>query len=164
MRGPKPAQVKLEAYAQQELEALTRRHSSAQQLVQRARIVLLAHAGQNNEQIACELKVSVDMARLWRRRWLSFEGIEWEELSVSERLEDAPRPGKPSTITAEQLCQIVALACEAPTASQRPISQWTGREIADEIIKRGIVKQISPRHASRLLKRGICSRSASATG
>lgn len=86
------------------------------------------------------------------------------DLSVSERLEDAPRPGKPATITAEQLCQIVALACETPRESKRPISQWSGREIADEIKKRHIVEQISPRHARRLLKRGICNRTVSATG
>ena len=78
-----------------------------------------------------------------------------EELPVEDRLTDAPRPGKPRTITAEQECQIIALACEAPSESGRPISQWTGREIADEIKRRGIVDEISPRHASRLLKRGI---------
>jgi hypothetical protein len=58
----------------------------------------------------------------------------------------------------------VALACEAPGQSDRPISQWTGREIADEIKQRNIVAQISPRHASRLLKKGISSPTASATG
>jgi len=38
------------------------------------------------------------------------------------------------------------------------MSQWTGREVADEIKQRGIVGQISPRHAARLLKRGISNR------
>jgi putative transposase len=164
VKGPKPAKVELSVSEKQELEALTRRHSSAQQLVVRAGIVLLAHEGLNNEQIARALTITVDTARLWRRRWLGFAGIALADLSVSERLEDAPRPGKPPTITAEQLCQIVALACETPAESERPISQWTGRELADEIKKRKIVEQISPRHARRLLKRGIFSRTASATG
>lgn len=164
MRGPQPAKVELSLSEKQELEAITRRHSSAQQLVLRACIVLLANEGKNNEQIGRELKITVDTARLWRRRWLGFAGIALTDLSVSERLEDAPRPGKPPTITAEQVCQIVALACETPLESERPISQWTGRELADEIKKRQIVEQISPRHASRLLKRGICSPIVSATG
>lgn len=164
MKGPQPAKVELGLSEKQELEAVTHRHSSAQQLVVRARIVLLAHEGKNNEQIGRELKITVDTARLWRNRWLSFQEIALADLSVSERLEDAPRPGKPPTITAQQLCQIVALACETPSESERPISQWTGREIADEIKKRHIVEQISPRHASRLLKRGIFSPTASATG
>jgi putative transposase len=164
VKGPRPAKVELSLSEQQELEAITRRHSSAQQRVLRARIVLLAHAGKNNEQIARELKITVGTARLWRRRWLSFAAIALADLSISERLEDAPRPGKPPTITAEQYCQIVALACETPLESKRPISQWTGREMADEIKKRQIVAQISPRHASRLLKRGICNPTVSVTG
>jgi transposase len=143
---------------------VTRRHSSPQQLVLRARIVLLANEGRNNKQIGQALKVTVDTARLWRNRWSGFAGIPLADLSVRERLEDAPRPGAPARITAEQVCQIVALACEAPAQCERPISQWTGREIADEIKRRNIVTQISVRHASRLLKRGLCSRTASATG
>jgi transposase len=79
-------------------------------------------------------------------------------------LSDAPRPGAPRRITDEQVCRIVELACEAPQRSGRPISQWTGREIAEEIKGRGIVGQISGRHAARLLKRGICSRTAADTG
>jgi transposase len=164
VKGPRPAQIKLSESEKQALEAVTRRHGSAQQLVLRARIVLLANEGRNNGQIARELQIAVDTARLWRKRWLGFSGIPLKELSVSERLEDAPRPGAPATITAEQVCQIVAMACEAPAESGRSISQWTGREIADEIKKRNIVEEISARHASRLLKRGISSRTASATG
>jgi len=118
----------------------------------------------NHTQIACELGISVDMARLWRNRWHGFAGLAVDDLSVSERLEDGPRPGKPTIISPEQVCQIVALACDAPAKSGRPISHWTSREIADEIIGRGIVETISPRHAQRLLKRGICNPIASATG
>jgi putative transposase len=148
----------------QGLEALVHRHRTPQRLALRARMILLAAEGQNNAQIARELETAVDSVRLWRERWLSLAGLPLAELSVAERLEDAPRPGKPPTISAEQVCQIVALACEAPEQSGRPLSQWTGREIADEIMRRGIVETISPRHAQRLLKRGICSRTASATG
>jgi transposase len=89
-------------------------------------------------------------------RWLSLQEVPLEELSVEERLSDVPRPGRPSEISAEQTCQIVAMACEQP--KERPISHWTGREIADEVMRRGIVKQISPRHATRLLKKGISNR------
>jgi len=70
-------------------------------------------------------------------------------------LEDLPRPGAPPRITADQLCQIEQMACEAPEKTGRPISQWTNREIADEIMARGIVESISPRHAGRLLKKGV---------
>lgn len=106
-----------------------------------------------NAEIGRELQVTVDTARLWRQRWLALQPIPASDLSAEERLQDLPRPGAPARITADQRCQIEALACEKPEASARPISQWTSREIADEILKRGIVAEISPRHAARLLKR-----------
>jgi transposase len=164
MPGPQPVKIELDEKSRQGLSDLIRRHSTPQQMVPRVRIILLAAEGKNHTQIAQELGISVDMARLWRRRWHSFAAIPLDELSVRERLEDEPRPGAPATITAEQVCQIVALACEAPEKSGRPLSQWSGQEIADEIMRRGIVESISARHAQRLLKRGICSPSASVTG
>jgi transposase len=84
--------------------------------------------------------------------------ISMDDLSVEERLDDLPRPGTPPRLTANQICQIEELACEKPENSRRPITQWTGREIADEIKKRGIVDEISPRHASRLLKKKASNR------
>ena len=154
MRGPKPPTIELTAAERHELERLVRRHSTPQQLALRAQIVLAAADGANNCQIARALDVSLDMVRRWRERWLVCQAASLEDLSVVERLADAPRPGTPSRITAEQVTRIVALACEPPADAQRPMSQWTGREIADEIKQRGIVDQISGRHAARLLKRG----------
>jgi putative transposase len=164
MPNPQPVQIELDTDTRKALEALTQRHLTPQQIVMRARIILLAANGMNNTQIKSEVGVSIDMVRLWRNRWASFANIPLEELTVSERLEDEPRPGRAPTISAEQVTQIITLACETPEKSGRPISQWTGREIADEIMKRGIVESISPRHAQRLLKRGICNPTASATG
>ena len=158
MRGPKPPVVELSPEVRHELEALLRRRSLPQQLALRARIVLAAADGQNNSQIARSLDLEVDTVRLWRNRWLSFAFIPLSDLSVDERLSDVPRSGRPIQVSAEQRCQIVALACEAPKDAGRPISQWTGREIADEVVKRGILPTISPRHASRLLKKGISNR------
>ena len=158
MRGPKPSPVILSDAERQELEALTRRHSTPQQVALRGRIVLAAADGANNGQIARLLDVSLDMARRWRERWLVLQPASLADLPVTERLTDAPRPGKPVRITAEQGAQIVALACDPPCDSERPISQWTSRELADEIQKRGIVPTISGRHAARLLKRGTSNR------
>jgi hypothetical protein len=95
---------------------------------------------------------------------VALQGLPLADLSAEARLVDAPRPGAPVRIGAEQVCAIIALACEAPAQSDRPISQWTGREIADEIMRQGIVATSSPRHAARLLKRGISNRIWSGTG
>ena len=156
MRGPKPEALTLIEQEQKELEALVRRHSSAQQVAQRGRMILAAAEGKNNSQIARELEVCVDTVRSWRTRWIGLQAVPLADLSVRERLEDIPLPGKPSQITAEQTCQIVALACEQP--KERPISHWTGQEIADEVMRRGIVPKISARHAARVLKKGISNR------
>jgi putative transposase len=154
MPGPKPPTIDLNDTERQALEKLVRRHNTGQQIALRGRIVLAAAEGKNNSQIAREFAVTVHTARLWRKRWLQLQPIALKDLSVEERLEDLPRPGAPARITADQRCQIEALACEDPEDSERPISHWTGRELADEIIKRNIVDRISPRHAARLLKRG----------
>jgi putative transposase len=153
MRGPKPPAVELSTTERQALVRLERRHGTPQQVAVRARIILHAADGMNNAQIGRELALDVDTVRLWRLRWLGLQGVSLADLSLEERLRDAPRPGRPSAITAEQVCQLVELACEAPEKAGRPISQWTGRELADELVARGIVAQISPRHASRLLKK-----------
>jgi len=152
MRGPKPPRIELSEAERESLRTLTKRHRTPQQIALRARIILLAGEGQNNAEIARKEQVTVDTVRLWRMRWLGLQAVALADLSLEERLTDAPRPGAPAHITAEQVCQMVALACEAPSLSERPISQWSGREIADEVVKRGIVQQISPRHAARLLK------------
>ncbi len=162
---PKRAtQVKLREEEQAALVRVTKRHSSAQQLVLRARIVLAAGEGRSNTEIACLLSVSVETVRLWRDRWAALQEIDLKDRGVEERLADAPRPGAPARINAEQRCQMGLLACEAPSQSGRPISQWSGREIAEEMVRRGIVERISRRHAARLLKKGASNPIGSAIG
>lgn len=163
-RGPKPPPIELPDHQRQQLLALVRRHSTPQQIAQRARLLLVMAQGMNNCQAARQVGFSVNSVRLWRERWLSFSTIPTSELSVEERLADIPRAGKPSAITSEQMCRIVALACEAPERSGRPITHWSPREIAAEIVKRGILAAISPRHAARVLKKGTSSPTGSATG
>lgn len=158
MPGPKPPLIQLTADDRRGLEKLIRQHTLEQHKAMRARIVLLAADGKNNPAIAHELKISLDTVRLWRQRWLDLQPIAWEDLSLEERLEDLPRPGAPARITADQICQIEQLACEKPEKAGRPISQWTSREIADEIVQRGILDTISARHAARLLKKGASGR------
>src|SRR6266487_643942 len=152
MATPIPAKVVLSNEERSELERLVRAFTTGQQLALRARIVLLAGDGWNNLQIARELGVDDETPGHWRRRWLQFRDVPLAEVSGAKRLADAPREGAPAKFTPEQVCQIIALACAKPADSDRPISQWSHRELADEIARRGIVERISPRHAGRLLK------------
>jgi putative transposase len=153
MPTPKAQVVKLSEKERQELERLVSKHQTGQQMALRARIILAANTGQTNTAIAQKHEVKHDTVKMWRNRWVKLQDISLDDLSVEQRLSDAPRPGAPARITADQRCRIEALACEKPEGSERPITHWTAREIADELKKRQIVENISPRHAARLLKR-----------
>ena len=154
MPGPKPPEIVLTVEERAGLERLVRARSTGQQLAARGRVVLLAADRVSTSEIARRLHLDEDTARAWRARWVATAAEPPVNRSVAERLADAPKSGRPARITPEQICQIIALACEIPADSDRPISQWSVREIADEIMRRGIVERISPRHVGRLLKRG----------
>lgn len=130
-----------------ELEAIVRKRTSPQRLVERARIILLAGKGYGVVPTVRELKLQANTVRKWRTRWTEREG-----LSTIERLSDAPRPGAPARITPEQICQIIAMACEPPEKYGRSITHWTQHELADESVKQGIIEYISQRSVGRFLK------------
>ena len=145
----------------EQLEQLIRTHSTPQQLALRARMIVHAAEGVRVRESARELGVWPKTVRYWRKRWRQAD----DKHTVCERLADAPRSGAPPTYTAEQVCAVVAMTCEKPSESERPISQWSQREIADEAIRRGIVPNISQRSVGRFLKkRPTSSRIVSATG
>lgn len=145
------------------------------QLVERCSVILLSADGVSNAEQGRRLGIDRQRARRWRTRWAENE----ERLAEAERegasdkdlakllralLSDEYRSGTPPTFTAEQLTQIIAVACEPPEESGRPVTHWTPRELADEVIKRGIVETISPRHIDRLLKGGISVHTRRSTG
>jgi len=143
-----PPPLHLNAAEREQLEQLVNRHKTSQQMVLRAKIILLADTGQNHREISRALHISRDMARLWRQRWLE---LSEQSLPVEERLADAPRPGGPMTFSLEQILQLFAMACRNPQDYGRPISHWTARELAAEMMQQGIVDHISARHVGRLL-------------
>lgn len=156
----------------QVLECVVRRTTSAQRLVNRARIVLACGDGIPKKQIAREQGMSILTVRKWCSRWeeampdlLKIE----EKIPLAEEpakaareyhrqvlgvLDDAFRCGAPPTFTAEEAVQIVALACEVLDESDEAQSHWTHQHIAQEAMKRGIVDTISPSTVGRFLKSG----------
>jgi putative transposase len=125
--------------------------------------------GENNTAVARRLKHTRKVATNWRQRWVgcasALQATEAEgevdkalDRLVEMVLADEYRSGVPSKFTPEQIVQIVALACEAPTDSGRPIGHWTPRELAEEAVKREIVESISARSIVRFLARPISNR------
>lgn len=164
MPGPAPQTIAVSTRQRGVLGRIIRRDTSPQQQVRRAKIVVAAADGANNEQVGRQVGVTEETARLWRGRWgaagaallaAEAEGDDRAlEAIVAGVLGDESRPGAPATFTAEQLCQIMALACTPPAAAGRPIERWTPRELADEAVSRGIVAAISPSTVGRFLKGG----------
>jgi transposase len=131
-------------------------------LRQRAAIILLAFNGFRNQDISEELGLGGRQVGRWRRRWAKA----WSALidrecretkadlrrAIEALLTDALRPGAPGKFTPEQVTLILAVACEPPEKSGRPITHWTAHELADEVIKRRIVASISTSQVSRYLR------------
>ena len=160
--GPQPEPITLSEREAGTLTQIVRRQTNPQHVVRRAKIILQASAGLNNQQAGKALSLNRETVRIWRERWLAATPLltaaaekevgdqEWLGL-VEMVLSDAPRLGAPGTFSPEQIVQIVAVGCEEPEGSGRPISHWTPRELADEVIKREIVATISPRSVGRML-------------
>jgi transposase len=144
------------------LRTFSRSVTAPSRLRQRAAIILLAFDGLLNEDIAQRVGLTRRQVGRWRRRWANA----WNQLidieccesradlrrAIDAVLADEPRPGAPAQFTPEQVTQILAVACEPPEKSGRPITHWTARELTDEVIQRGIVASISPSQVSRYLR------------
>ena len=165
MSGPPPVAITLSARQHCLLQQIHKRQTAPQRLVRRVLILLTLAANPCLQSAATELGLNRISVRLWRDRWLAaadaLSQAETENLPdqqflclIEAILDDAPRPGGPATFSPEQIVQIVALACEPPDKSGRPISHWTARELADEAKKRNLVTSISSRSVGRFLKTG----------
>ena len=155
------AKIRLSEKQQDILDELSRSRTVGLCVAQRASIILLAFTGLLNEEISLQVGLNPQQVGVWRKRWQNG----WESLCVWEcnephrlreaildALSDAHRPGAPAKFTAEQVAQIIALACESPKLSGRPISHWTIRELRDELIARKIVESISVAQVGRYLQ------------
>lgn len=155
------AKVTIAERQQVVLEEFSRSRSEPQMIAQRAQTILPALAGRLSEQIAMEARLERKQVGLWRRRWRDA----WQSLAllecrdprrlreaVRQTLSDAPRCGSPGKLTAEQVTQILAVACEPPAQSGRPITHWTRRELRREVLRRGIVAEISESRIGHYLR------------
>ena len=157
----KAAKIRLTEKQHTILQQIVRSTTAPQRLVQRARLIVLAFDGMFNRVIADAIGLQRRQVGLWRRRWKqSFDAlvaVECRESQaalrrvIEEVLGDAPRSGSSGKFTAEQVTQVLAVACEPADQSGRPIDEWTGRELADELVRPGIVSSISTSQVNRYL-------------
>jgi len=138
-----PDRIEMNPCQQQRLRHLIRAGTTAQQLVLRARIVLLAAAGWTNTTIAQRVGVCVDTVRKWRHRW-------WVQPGTAS-LGDAKRSGRPPSFTPVQVAAAKALACQSPEASGVPLSRWSCPDLAAQVVADGIAASVSTSTVRRWL-------------
>jgi transposase len=156
------AKLRITERQQAVLRQIVAAPTSPMRLVQRAEVILRAFNKEENQAIAAAIGLDPTAVGLWRRRWVQawpkLIQIECTETQAAFRraiedvLGDRPRSGNPGKFTPEQVTQILALACEPPEQSGRPITHWTCKELADEAKRRGIVASISEAQVGRYLR------------
>lgn len=165
MPGPTATPIALSDRQRDLLRSLDKRQTVSTRLARRVAVLLALDADGRLAAVARSLGLTRLTVRHWRDRWLDAvpallraeqQGANDRRLLalIEQALDDAPRPGGPATFSPEQIVQVVAIACEKPEKSGRPISHWSARELADEVKKRKVVSDISPRTVSRFLKTG----------
>lgn len=147
--------VNLSSPQQEVLEQIANSRSKRSDHRQRARLILLFSEGYSNIQAAQHVGLKRRQAGHWRKRWLENQAkllaIETAQEAnpkalmqgLVEVLSDLPRSGASPTFTAEQIAQILTVACEDPQERDLPFSQWSLSVLRDEVIARGIVESIS---------------------
>jgi transposase len=121
MPFPVAVHIELAQSEREQLESWSRRHTSAQSLALRSRIVLAAAEGLKNTEIAQRLGVDIATVRKWRNRF------------AADRLDglvDEPRPGQPRTITDEQVEEVIVKTLES---TPRDATHWSTRSMAKEV-------------------------------
>lgn len=161
-RGRRPVDINLTKRQKEELEIVVRSMNAPHIQVVRANIILQSNGDGRNAHIAEDVGCCINTVRTWRKRWAGAEvalaeaekemkSKEYRQM-VRDVLTDNPRSGSPGTFSAEQLCQIMAVACQPPEEVDCPVTHWTPKELANEVVKQEIVESISVRHIGRFLK------------
>jgi len=128
--------ITLSSDQQATLERWARSRSLPARVVERARIVLLAAAGQQDKQIAITMKITQKKASRWRKRFLTLGPAGLER--------DASRPGRTPKVTASLARRVVNL-----TTRQEPpnATHWSTRTMAAAVgISEASVRRIWRSH------------------
>ena len=139
--------VDLSEDEKERLEELTTRGKSGARKIRRARILLLAHEGYIDKEIARALGAAVTTVERGRRRFVE-EGL---EAALSER----PRPGAARKLDGHQEAYLVALACSDPPEGKK---RWSMQMLADKLVELEVLDEISDETVRRTLKKGASNR------
>lgn len=135
------------------LRELIKKGTLAARKLSRAHILLLADEGRTDDEIAAALHVGRATVERVRKRFVE-DGFE-------EALRERPRPGKVPLLDGKQEAYIIATACSTPPEGR---ARWSVRLLAGEVVRLGIVEEISRETIRRTLKKTISSPGRSRNG
>ncbi|HML04527.1 MAG TPA: IS630 family transposase [Methanobacterium sp.] len=143
MRGPKsPIEVIIKKSDMLKLSKFAKSYKIAHSMVIRATIILLISIGISITDISRKTGVTRNTVKKWAIRYAEF-GI--------EGLNDMPRKGCPGKFSSEVAIHIIKIACEMPKLRNRSLDKWDCKEIADELVRTGVVDNISSETVRRIL-------------
>ena len=126
------------------LEKIANSRKVEYRLVQRTKIILLASEGKyRNTEIGEKVDCNRDTVRKWRKRFIKY-GI--------GGLKDLPRSGHPPTFTAHERAGVLAMSTKSPETEGKHYTEWSVRELAKHVVKKGVVDSISYPTVYRMLK------------
>jgi putative transposase len=113
--------------------------------INRARTLLMAHEGKEDQEIAKTLGISRATVYNVRRRYHQHRD---DDLALV--LQDKPRKGRPMVLDTKVEATVAMIACfEAPKGAAR----WTLHLIADKLVRLNVVDSISHESVRSLLKK-----------
>jgi transposase/transcriptional regulator with XRE-family HTH domain len=117
--GRPKAELILTGDEREQLQRWARRRKSSQALALRSRIVLACAGGADNKTVAAQLGCAAATVGKWRSRFVEHR---------LGGLTDEPRPGRPATITADQVEEVVVATLESTPANA---THWSRAKMAE---------------------------------
>ena len=117
--GRPKARLEVTEEEREQLQRWARRRKSSQALALRSRIVLACAAGEDNKSVAAELGCSQATVGKWRSRFVEHR---------LNGLSDEDRPGRPASITADQVEDVVVATLESTPANA---THWSRAKMAE---------------------------------
>lgn len=163
MESKRPKRISLTRRQRKILKEFSNSRKCPRGLTNRARIILYWEEDRGVRETGRDMEIDTKTVLSWRKRW-QVAVQEWGETQkkwshkdlrdkIRESFSDAPRSGTPSKFTAEEVCEIMAVACKLPKELDVPVSHWSAADLKRAVLKQGIVTEISTRTVGRFLKR-----------
>ena len=155
--GRPKAELILSADEREQLTRYARRATSAQALALRSKIVLACADGADNKSVAEDLRCSAATVTKWRRRFVEHR---------LDGLSDEPRPGRPRTISVDQVEDVIVATLES---TSKNATHWTRSKMAQRTglsettigkILEGLRPQAAPGRSLQAINRPVIHRQA----